>query len=109
MPLAPQNGLSTASLVLGIIAVVIFCLWPVSIPMGVLAVILGVVGRRRAGRGESNNPGQALAGIICGAVAALLGVALMLFIFLAPDDADDDPWPTDEGGYSTSLTVSATR
>jgi hypothetical protein len=104
MPLAPQNGVSTASLVLGIITVVIFCLWPVSILLGVLAVILGIVGRRRAGRGESTNPGQALAGIICGAVGALLGVALMLYIFLAPDNTDEDPWPPDEG-YNTTLTT----
>ncbi|MBA5223162.1 DUF4190 domain-containing protein [Streptomyces griseoaurantiacus] len=108
MPLAPQNGVSTASLVLGIITVVIFCLWPVSILLGVLAVILGIVGRRRAGRGESTNPGQALAGIICGAVGALLGVALMLYIFLAPDNTDEDPWPPDEG-YNTTLTLPAAR
>ncbi|MDQ0810869.1 hypothetical protein QFZ63_002583 [Streptomyces sp. B3I7] len=108
MPLAPQNGVSTASLVLGIITVVIFCLWPVSILLGVLAVILGIVGRRRAGRGESTNPGQALAGIICGAVGALLGVALMLFIFLAPDDTDESPWPPDEG-YNTTLTLPTPR
>lgn len=112
MPLGPQNGLSTASLVLGIISLVIFCLWPVAIILGVLAVILGFVGRRRAKRGESTNPGQALAGIICGAVGVVLGVTLVVLLFTAWDgsdsDSDEDPWPTDDG-YSTSLTVSAVR
>ncbi|WP_234307643.1 MULTISPECIES: DUF4190 domain-containing protein [unclassified Streptomyces] len=112
MPLAPQNGVSTASLVLGIISLVIFCLWPVAIILGVLAVILGFVGRRRAKRGESTNPGQALAGIVCGAVGLVLGATLVVLIFTVWDgsdsDSDEDPWPTDDG-YSTSLSLPVLR
>lgn len=78
----PRNGMGTAALVLGIIAVVVFCLWPIAVVLGVLAVIFGVIGRGRARRGESTNPGQALAGIICGAVGTVLG-AVMIAAWIA--------------------------
>jgi len=77
----PRNGMGTAALVLGIIAVVVFCLWPIAILLGVLAVIFGMVSRGRARRGESTNPGQALAGIICGAVGIVLGLAMIAVLF----------------------------
>ncbi|MFG1667187.1 DUF4190 domain-containing protein [Streptomyces sp. Y7] len=65
---------------LGIISAVIFCLWPVAIVVGVLAVIFGAVGRGKARRGEATNPGQALAGIICGVAGVALGVGLLVLL-----------------------------
>lgn len=105
MPPAPSNGMGTAGLVLGIISAVVFCLWPVAIILGILAVIFGVLGRRKARHGEANNPGQALAGIICGAVGIALGIAMIVVFFALPDDSgDSDPFSGDDG-YSTSLVV----
>jgi hypothetical protein len=78
----PNNGLGTAGLVLGIISAAVFCLWPVAIVVGVLAVIFGSVGRAKVSRGEATNGGQALAGIICGAVGILLGVGFGLLVLL---------------------------
>ncbi|MCX4421054.1 DUF4190 domain-containing protein [Streptomyces mirabilis] len=105
MPPAPSNGMGTAGLVLGIISAVVFCLWPVAIILGILAVIFGVLGRRRARRGEANNPGQALAGIICGAVGIALGIAMIVVFFVLPDNSgNSDPFSGDDG-YSTSLVV----
>lgn len=69
--------MGTAALVLGIIAVVVFCLWPIAVVLGVLAVIFGVISRGKARHGESTNPGQALAGIICGAVGIVLGAVMI--------------------------------
>ncbi|MET8645851.1 DUF4190 domain-containing protein [Streptomyces sp. NPDC004675] len=104
MPLAPSNGMGTASLVLGIISAVAFCLGPVAMFVGALAVIFGIVGRRKSNRGEATNGGMALAGIICGAVGFVIGLVLTIAIFLAPD-SDDDPWTSTDDGYSTSLVV----
>ncbi|MHA5051708.1 DUF4190 domain-containing protein [Streptomyces sp. SD15] len=105
MPLPPSNGVGTAALVLGIVAAAMFCLWPLAIVAGILAVIFGVIGRRKARRGEATNPGHALAGIICGAVGIVLGVAFASLLFLVPDDdGTDDPFTGDDG-YSTSLVV----
>ncbi|MFJ8544237.1 DUF4190 domain-containing protein [Streptomyces sp. NPDC093586] len=78
----PSNGMGTAGLVLGIVAAVVFCLWPLAIVLGVLGVVFGAIGRGKGRRGEATNPGQALAGVICGAVGIVLGIgfgALVLF------------------------------
>ncbi|MFD8198781.1 DUF4190 domain-containing protein [Streptomyces sp. NPDC059701] len=78
----PSNGMGTAGLVLGIVAAVVFCLWPLAIVLGILGVVFGALGRGKAGRGEATNPGQALAGVICGVVGIVLGVgfgALVIF------------------------------
>lgn len=80
----PSNGMGTAGLVLGIIAAVIFCLWPLAIIAGILGVVFGGLGRAKAHRGEATNGGQALAGIICGAVGTALGVGFGLLIILTP-------------------------
>jgi hypothetical protein len=76
----PSNGMGTASLVVGIISAVIFCLWPIAIILGMLALIFGTIGRGKARRGEATNPGQALAGIICGAVGLVLGLGMLAFV-----------------------------
>lgn len=71
----PNNGPGTAAMVLGIVSAAGFCLWPAAIVVGVLAVIFGAVGRAKAARGEATNGGQALAGLICGAVGTVLAIA----------------------------------
>ncbi|MFE5817308.1 DUF4190 domain-containing protein [Streptomyces sp. NPDC056479] len=80
MQAMPSNGMGTAGLVLGIISAVIFCLWPVAIIVGVLALIFGAIGRGKARRGEATNPGQALAGIICGAAGVVLGLVMLALV-----------------------------
>ncbi|MFD7404762.1 DUF4190 domain-containing protein [Streptomyces sp. NPDC059866] len=80
----PSNGLGTAGLVVGIVAAAGFCLWPVAIILGILGVIFGAVGRSRANRGEATNPGQALAGIICGTVGILLGAGFGILVLMTP-------------------------
>ncbi|MET9549702.1 DUF4190 domain-containing protein [Streptomyces sp. NPDC006627] len=89
MPMAPANGMGVTGLVLGIIATVGFCLWPLAIVLGILAVIFGAVGRGKARRGEATNGGQALAGIICGAVGIVLAVVLLVIILVMPDEETD--------------------
>ncbi|WP_306420992.1 DUF4190 domain-containing protein [Streptomyces griseicoloratus] len=78
----PSNGPGTAGLVLGILAAVVFCLWPLAIILGILGVVFGAVGRGKARRGEATNPGQALAGIICGAAGIVLGVGFGVLVIV---------------------------
>ncbi|MFD9393908.1 DUF4190 domain-containing protein [Streptomyces sp. NPDC060000] len=73
---ADSNGMGVAGMVLGIASSVFFCLWPLAVILGILGVTFGSVGRGKARRGEASNPGQALAGIICGAVGIVLAIGL---------------------------------
>ncbi|MEU5520194.1 DUF4190 domain-containing protein [Streptomyces sp. NPDC047860] len=79
----PSNGPGVTGLVLGIISAAVFCLWPVAILLGVLALIFGGIGRSKANRGEATNAGQAMAGIICGAVGIALGIAFGALVLLS--------------------------
>ncbi|MGY1497214.1 DUF4190 domain-containing protein [Streptomyces sp. QTS52] len=101
-PMAPQpmNGMGTASLVVGIISAVFFCLWPLAIILGILAVVFGLIARGRVRRGQATNAGQALAGIICGGVAIVLAVAVgVLIIAFGEEGSANDI----DGSYSTFL------
>ncbi|MER5598320.1 DUF4190 domain-containing protein, partial [Streptomyces sp. NPDC002265] len=84
MPPMADNGMGTAGLVLGILSAIVFCLWPIAIIMGVLGLIFGLIGRRKAKRGEATNGGQALAGAICGGVGIFLGIGMIVLMFVAP-------------------------
>jgi hypothetical protein len=75
-----RNGTGTAALVLGIIGLVL-SLFLIGGLIGIVAVILGVVGRRLAKRGEAANPGVALSGLILGIVAILVS-ATVVFAFV---------------------------
>ncbi|MGW1512651.1 DUF4190 domain-containing protein [Streptomyces sp. NPDC002394] len=87
-PQQPSNGMGIASLVLGIIAAVGFCLYGLNIILGILALVFGVIGMKKAGRGEATNRGMALAGVILGAVGIVVGsVVLGLIIWAATQDA----------------------
>jgi hypothetical protein len=88
-----RNGIGTAALVVGVVALVLAVLlifFPIAFVLGILAIIFGAVGMRRATRGEANNRGHAVAGLICGAIAVVvsiyLGVRLSTFVV---DNADN--------------------
>lgn len=66
-----RNGLGIAALVLGILSLFSWFLFIGGL-LGLIAVILGFLGRGRAKRGEATNGGMALAGIITGALGVLL-------------------------------------
>ncbi|WP_331448736.1 DUF4190 domain-containing protein [Streptomyces prasinus] len=84
MPPQPANGMGVTGLVLGIISAVIFCLWPLAVGLGVLAVIFSALGRGKAARGEATNPGHALAGLICGWAGILLGAGFGILVLTTP-------------------------
>ncbi|MEU9170028.1 DUF4190 domain-containing protein [Streptomyces sp. NPDC048420] len=93
-PMAPQNGMGTAAMVLGIISCVMFCLYGVlSLVLGIIAIVLGVKGRKKAERGEATNHGQAQAGFIMGIIGTILGLAVivfMAFVIVAAINSDDE-------------------
>ena len=78
-----RNGMGTAALVLGVVALVLAVLLlfaPLGGLLGLLAVLFGIVGIVRANRGVADNRGQAVAGLVTGALALLIGIVLTVSI-----------------------------
>jgi O-antigen/teichoic acid export membrane protein len=73
--------MGTAALVVGVVALVLAVLlifFPIAFVLGILAAIFGFVGIRRADRGQANNRGHALAGLVCGALAFVLAISIAI-------------------------------
>ncbi len=65
-------GCGIASMVLGILALCLSCLYYISIPCAIIGVILGAVGiKRHAGRG------MAIAGLICSIVSLVPAIIII--------------------------------
>ena len=67
-----KKGLSIASMILGIVAVVLCCFWYIAIPCSILAIIFGIIGKKKGGKG------MATAGLILGIIAIALYALLTL-------------------------------
>ena len=73
---APQNGMGTAALVMGILQFI--CIGTIG---SILAVIFGKIGMNRADQGLANNRGVAKAGFILGIIGlALSAVGLIVWL-----------------------------
>lgn len=84
-PAAPsrRNGMGTSALVIGVVALTLVLLLlfsPLGAFLGLLAVLFGILGLLRANRGEADNRGQAVAGLVTGGIALLLGVFFTISI-----------------------------
>jgi hypothetical protein len=77
-PPAKPMGLAVTSMILGILSIPICCLWFISAPLGIVAIVLGIMAKNAADRGEAGGRGMALTGIITGAIGALLAITLLL-------------------------------
>jgi hypothetical protein len=81
-PPTARNGFGTAAMVLGIVGAVlgIACFGAVlGLPLGIAAIIFGIIGLRLANRGEATNRSQALTGLILGIVSTLVSAAMIAF------------------------------
>jgi uncharacterized protein DUF4190 len=72
---APRNGLGIAALIVAIVGLLL-CLSVVGgVIFGIAAVVMGFIARGRVKRGEADNGGVALAGIVLGFLSILAGLA----------------------------------
>lgn len=85
---AKKNGMGVASLVLGILAVLSGFL-VVGGLLGILAIVFGVVGRGRAKRGEADNGGLAIAGIVLGIIGTLIAGAVLAYAISHREEISD--------------------
>lgn len=102
----PSNGFGMAALILGIIGVltglfpVLF--WAAAV-LGVIALVLGIAGARRARQGVASNPRMSATGAVLGALAIVLSVIGILIIADVFEDDEDDG----DDGYSAPSLISA--
>jgi len=75
----PRNGMGVAALVVAILALFGSCSVVGGILLGVVAVILGFVGRGRAKRGEADNGAVATTGLVLGVLAIVVSIAFIAF------------------------------
>jgi hypothetical protein len=78
-----RNGMGTAALVIGVVALVLVVLLlfaPLGALLGLVALVLGIVGLIRANRGDADNRGQAVAGLVTGALALVIGLFLAVSV-----------------------------
>lgn len=80
-PQQAPKGFAIAALVLGIVSIVFCCLWYISIPTGVVGIILGVMGRKKCTTAQ----GMATAGLVLSIIGAVLSILLITILasFLA--------------------------
>ena len=82
-----RNGMGTAALVIGVVALtlaVLVVFFPLAALLGLFATIFGGVGMARANRGEADNKRHAVAGLVTGlmalAIAVYVGIRIGTFI-----------------------------
>jgi len=73
----PRNGMGTAALILGIVAIPGILTVVLGILLGLLALIFGIIGRKRYARREATNGGAAMAGAILGGFALVISIILV--------------------------------
>ncbi|WP_337060137.1 DUF4190 domain-containing protein [Kineococcus sp. G2] len=89
----PRNGAGLASLILGIVGLLLCWFLGIGIVPGIIGLILGIVGMKRAKRGEATNRGVAIAGVVTSVLAVLasavfLAITIALGNFIADNSAD---------------------
>ena len=101
-----RNGFGITALVLGILSVVLFFIPGLPVLLGILAIVFAVLGRKRVRRGEANNGGMAIAGLVTGIVGLLIGLVVVVFIaFFANEISDYQQCVNDSDGSTAAQAV----
>lgn len=94
-----KKGFCIAALVLGIISLVLFCMWYISIPCGILAVIFGITGIK------STDKGMAIAGLVTGAITlSIMSIIISWIMTIAiaigfSEEFEDEIYDRDYNSY----------
>jgi hypothetical protein len=80
------DGVAVAALIVGILAILVSWIPVVGALAGIIALVLGLVGRSRIKKSGANGNGMAVTGIATGAVAIAINVAIIAFFVIAGGD-----------------------
>lgn len=110
----PSSGIAVTALVCGLVGLVI-ALIPIlgifGIALGLVAVVLGLIGRSKAKKGEAAGKGMALAGAITGTLAVILGIIGLVIVGNAFNDLEnafDEAPPTFQPEATVTPTTAET-
>lgn len=81
-PAAPQNTQGLVGMILGIASIPLVCCIGLGLPLGIAGAVVSWLGLQKANQGLATNRSQALAGLICGAVGAGLGVLYVVLLIV---------------------------
>ncbi|MEV6369863.1 DUF4190 domain-containing protein [Micromonospora musae] len=90
-PSGQNNTLGLVSMILGIAAIPLVCCFYLGIPVGIAGIITGYLAKQKADQGQASNGGQAKAGLICGAVAVVLGILVIILGVIANVSLPTEP------------------
>ena len=82
-PARPRNGLGVAALVIGVaslVAGISFVLFPLALAGGLAGLILGIIALTRGRNRGATNTGQAIAGVVCCALALIIAIDLSISV-----------------------------
>ena len=79
-PGAPQNTQGLVGMILGIAAIPLICCC-IGIPLGIAGAVVSWLGLQKANQGLATNRSQAMTGLVCGAIGAVLGIILWGILF----------------------------
>ncbi len=77
-PSQRANGMATASMVLGILSIVLICCY-LNIVSGILAIVFSNIAKKQIAMGQGKGLEQAKAGMICGIIGLSIGALLAVF------------------------------
>ena len=78
----PGKGLGITGMVLGIVALVFFCSWYISIPCAIIGAALSGVSMKKAQDAGAKN-GLAVAGLVCSVIALAVCVFYLILVAAA--------------------------
>jgi hypothetical protein len=81
--------MAIGSLITGILSIPACCIWFLSIPLGLCAVILGFIAKGKITRGQATGSGLATAGIITGGLGLLLSIGLHVAVLIGGKDLEN--------------------
>ena len=70
----PSQGFGIASMVCGILALVTCCIWCLSVPLGIVSIVLGILQIQK-----KTAKGMAIAGIVCSVIGILLAALISIY------------------------------
>ncbi|BDH56943.1 DUF4190 domain-containing protein [Tsukamurella sp. PLM1] len=76
------NGLAIASLICGVVSMVLFCFWGAGLLVAIPAVVMGVLAMKQIRLSGQEGHGMALAGVITGSIGLVISLCYLILVII---------------------------